>query len=271
MEGERLIRKYREGFAIGENPITLERDALDSVGLDFAIHRLRPGARVEEATSKETVWLLMQGEAKVEFLGQARAVRRASLFDEPPTALHVSAGALLAIESLAESEWAVARTSNDRAFQPRLFLPEMLTPEYRGKGLAQDMSLRNVRLVFDWKERPESNLVVGEVINYPGRWSSYPPHHHAQPELYHYRFTEAHGYGHAELGEQVFKVRQFDTIKIMGGEDHAQVSAPGYGMYYLWIVRHLNGNPYRGFEFVPEHRWLLDPKNQGWRPKDGDD
>jgi 5-deoxy-glucuronate isomerase len=132
------------------------------------------------------------------------------------------------------------------------------------------MSLRNVRLIFDWRERPESNLVVGEVVNYPGRWSSYPPHHHAQPELYHYRFTEPQGYGHAELGERVFKVRQNDTIKIMGGESHSQVSAPGYGMYYLWIIRHLEGRPYRGFEFLPEHRWLLSPDEQGWRPRDGE-
>jgi 5-deoxy-glucuronate isomerase len=55
-------------------------------------------------------------------------------------------------------------------------------------------------------------------------------------------------------------------VVIRGGEDHAQVSAPGYGMYYLWVVRHLPGNPYKGFEFTEEHKWLLDAKNQGWLP-----
>ncbi len=44
------------------------------------------------------------------------------------------------------------------------------------------------------------------------------------------------------------------------GLDHAQVSAPGYGMYYLWMIRHLPGNPYTGFTFAPEHTWTLDPK-----------
>lgn len=271
MGGERLIRRYREGFALGESPITREDEPIDSVGLDFSIHRLRAGERFEERSNKECVWVLMNGDAKVSFAGAEHRARRASLFDEPPTTLSLSLGTSVAIDSLTETEWAVARVGNEASFAPRLFPSETVKPEYRGKGLVQDMSLRNVRLVFDWSERPESKLVVGEVVGYPGRWSSYPPHHHAQPELYHYRFTEPQGYGHAELGEQVFKVRQYDTIKIMGGEDHSQVSAPGYGMYYLWIVRHLDDRPYRGFEFAPEHEWLLDPKNQGWRPSDGDD
>lgn len=267
---ERLIRRHRDGFAMGETLIVREDDSVDPVAFDFGIRRLRAGERVEESSPKESVWVLLRGEAEVALEGASHPVRRGSLFDEPPSAAHVSAGTDVAIESRGETEWAVARVANERAFDPRLFLPETLTPELRGKGLAQDMSVRSVRLIFDLRERPESKLVVGEVVNYPGRWSSYPPHHHAQPELYHYRFTEPQGYGHAELDDRVFKVRQHDTIKIMGGEDHAQVSAPGYGMYYLWIVRHLDGDPYRGFEFAPEHQWLLNPESQGWRPADDD-
>jgi 5-deoxy-glucuronate isomerase len=100
---------------------------------------------------------------------------------------------------------------------------------------------------------------LGEVINSPGKWSSYPPHHHLQPEFYHYRFTLPQGYGHAELGDDILKIRHGDTVEIPGGLDHAQVSAPGYGMYYLWVVRHLPKQPYTGFEFTREHEWVLDP------------
>ena len=130
----------------------------------------------------------------------------------------------------------------------------------------QNAGLRNVRLVFDLSNRPDSNLVVGEVISFPGRWSSYPPHHHDQPEIYHYRFTEPPGYGHGENGEDVYKLRHGDTLFIEPGKDHAQVSAPGYGMYYLWFIRHLPGNPYTGFTFAAEHEWTLDPQKQGWSP-----
>ena len=59
--------------------------------------------------------------------------------------------------------------------------------------------------------------MLGEVVTLPGGWSSYPPHHHPQPEIYHYRFTHPQGFGHAELGDDVFKVRHYDTIRILAG------------------------------------------------------
>ena len=38
-------------------------------------------------------------------------------------------------------------------------------------------------------------MVLGEVLNLPGKWSSYPPHHHPQPEVYFYRFDYPDGFG----------------------------------------------------------------------------
>lgn len=238
-----------------------------SAAMDFIIVSLQAGEVVEEAHAKESAWVLLAGGARLEFAGQSSVVHRSSLFEEPPTTLNAAAGTGIRISAQQSgAEFAVVRTSNDRQFAARLFLPVEITPEYRGAGLVQDACLRNVRLIFDRNSRPESNLVLGEVVNYPGRWSSYPPHHHAQPEIYHYRFTHANGYGHAEVGDDVLKVRDGDTVFIPPGLDHAQVSAPGYGMYYLWFIRHLPGNPYTGFTFAAEHEWALDQAQQGWIP-----
>lgn len=234
--------------------------------MDFEICRLRRGERRREATRKETLWVLLQGEARVTVGGQTADVARASVFDEGPYALHCGAGESLEVASTSASEWAVVRTTNPRPLGARLYRNDEFASEDRGAGLAQGACRRLVRTIFDYSTRPESALVAGEVVNFPGRWSTYPPHHHAQPEIYHYRFTLPQGYGHAELGDQVFKVHHGDTIKIPGGLDHAQVSAPGYGMYYLWVIRHLPRRPYKGFTFTPAHTWLLDPKNQGWQP-----
>jgi 5-deoxy-glucuronate isomerase len=272
-EIETLIRAHREGFAPGHTPITYEGES-DVAGVDFGILVQSADAILDEKVTKETVWVLLDGAAHVVYESpdgdQHRDVARTSLFDEAPATLHVAAGTRARIEPRSQRvEWAVVRVTNDRAFAPRLFAPEDVAPEYRGDGLAQGTCLRNVRLIFDRNARPESNLVIGEVVNYPGRWSSYPPHHHAQPEIYHYRFTSPQGYGHGEVGESVYKVRHHDTLRIPGGYDHAQAAAPGYGMYYLWIVRHLDGDPYAGFEFAPEHAWLLDPHATIWTPKDG--
>jgi 5-deoxy-glucuronate isomerase len=143
----------------------------------------------------------------------------------------------------------------------------MAENEHRGRGLLDDTAYRLVRTIFDCRNRPEAVLVLGEVVSFPGRWSSYPPHHHPQPEIYHYRFTEPQGYGHAELGDEVLKIRHGDTLKILDRKDHAQVAAPGYGMYYVWVIRHLPGEPYQTPEFTEEHRWLLQADAPVWRKR----
>jgi 5-deoxy-glucuronate isomerase len=258
-----LDTRFRSGFPEGHSAITREGETGGDTGVDFGIWR---GKELDESHAKESVWLLLDGDVEIEWPEGRAALSRRSLFDEAPSALHVPGGSKVRITSPRGSEWAVARASNERRFAARLFRPADVPAEYRGKGLVQEASLRNVRLVFDYTIRPESNLVIGEVVNYPGRWSSYPPHHHPQPEIYHYRFTHPQGYGHSELGEQVLKVRGGDTVRILDGVSHAQVSAPGYAMYYIWIVRHLEGNPYKGFHYTPEHEWVLDARQQGWRP-----
>ena len=267
-----LLSASPSGFPSGFTRVTDASDsppAVPDLKIDFALFKPRAGEVFTETHLNESVWVLLHGAAELEFSGQRTTVRRTSLFDEPPSVLHLGPDTPVTARPLvADTEWAVVRTPNERRFAPRLYLPADLKPEYRGAGLVQNACLRNVRLIFDRTTRPESNLVLGEVVNYPGRWSSYPPHHHDQPEIYHYRFTAPNGYGHAELGEEVVKVRHGDTVVIPPGRDHAQVSAPGYGMYYLWMIRHLPGNPYTGFTFAKEHMWTLDALQQGWRPAD---
>jgi 5-deoxy-glucuronate isomerase len=245
--------------------ITTEADA----GFDFGLRLQTEGGRLEETLVKEEAWILLEGKARIEWDGGKSAiVSRASVFDEEPATFHAAKGARFTATALSPKvEWAVCRATNEASFASELFLPESVSREFRGDGLVQGACLRNVRQIFDHKNRPDSKLVLGEVINLPGRWSSYPPHHHAQPELYYYRFTLPQGYGHAECGETVYKIRSGDALLIPGGNDHSQVAAPGYGMYYLWVVKHLPGNPYRGFEFTEDHRWLLNPEQQGWEPK----
>ena len=113
----------------------------------------------------------------------------------------------------------------------------------------------------------DSNLVLGEVIDFPGKWSSYPPHHHPQPEIYFYKFLPENGFGHAELGEDVYKVRNNDAILIHENLTHPQVAAPGYAMYYIWVIRHLENNQYVNPIFVPEHAWVMEKDAAIWPGK----
>jgi 5-deoxy-glucuronate isomerase len=266
-----LLRAPRTGFSFGYNPVAIEGSAANRSGfdarMDFGILRLRRGESFCTTTTKECLWVLLKGRCRVTVAGKSDRISRESLFEEGPFALHAGAGETVEISAETVAEWTVTRTANARRIGARLYRNDEVATEDRGAGLAQGACRRLVRTLFDYASRPDSNLVAGEVVNCPGRWSTYPPHHHPQPEIYHYRFTRPQGYGHSEVGENVYKVRNGDTIKIPGGLDHSQVSAPGYGMYYLWVIRHLPGRPYKGFEFTPAHQWLLDPKNQGWTPR----
>jgi 5-deoxy-glucuronate isomerase len=257
---------FPAGYNAVVRPGSRRTDAA-GMGLEFAVLRLRRGATHRETTREETVLVLLDGEIEVRLGDAVYTGQRRSLFDEGPTTFHCGRGTVLQVRAIGGSaELAVVRAENARELPVRTYTPAETATEDRGAGLAQGACRRLVRTIFDYSTRPDSALVIGEVVNFPGRWSSYPGHHHAQPEVYHYRFTLPQGYGHAEIGDAVFKVRSGDTTTIPGGLDHAQVSAPGYGMYYLWIVRHLPRRPYQGFTFTREHTWLLDPKNQGWQP-----
>jgi 5-deoxy-glucuronate isomerase len=262
-----LVSAYRSGFPLGYTAVT--HAAEDLTGISFGILKLQAGASHQVTTQAETAFLLMSGVVRLSAGGREERFRRQSLFDEGPSCLHVSAGTEIVIAAEEDSELTTYETLNRRQFEPRFYQPAHVPTEHRGKGQVGDTCYRFVRTIFDRSNAdPNAELVLGEVITMPGRWSSYPPHHHPQPEIYHYRFTMPQGYGHAELGDRVFRVRNYDTIRIPAGLDHAQCAAPGYGMYYSWVIRHLPEKPYTVPEFTAEHRWTMDPEAQFWEPKD---
>jgi 5-deoxy-glucuronate isomerase len=256
----------------GLNWITRAGESELDTGIDFGLLRLRAGESLDLTSPMEAAALLLEGTVRFRWEGGERVAERHSLFEEDPIALHVPGGSRIELVADSDAELAIFRTANDRPFEPRLFDgSNMLMSEHRAQGKLEDTSYRLVRTIFDDRNRPEANLVLGEVVPLPGRWSSTPPHHHPQTEIYHYRFAPANGYGHGELGEEVFKVRSGDTMKILAGNDHAQVAAPGCAMWYLWVIRHLPEARYSIPEVSEENRWMLEASNwsPSWRITEG--
>ncbi len=259
------IREHRRGFNDGFTEIT---STGDDTGIALSVHKFKGGERYVDTAKSETAWLLMDGRVSIEFGGEVYEFQRRSLFDDLPICLHTSAGTEVRLTIHEDSEFTVYQTANAANFSPRLYREDDVESEDRGKGQVGDTCWRVVRTIFGIDNRdPASELVLGEVITFPGRWSSYPPHHHPQPEIYHYRFNEPQGYGHGELGDSVLKVRQYDTVKILDLNDHAQCAAPGYAMYYSWVIRHLPDQPYTAPEFTEEHAWVMKSDATFWQLK----
>jgi 5-deoxy-glucuronate isomerase len=257
--------KQPGGFPTGYTPITGIGGPHPDMLLDFGILKLAPGGRYSPGSQLERAYLLLDGEIELEWEAGSRRIRRGSLFDEPPWCLHLPGGARLSLTAGAQgAELACQATANPARFPAHLYAPEECASEERGKGTLRETSTRIVRTIFDDRNAPQANLVLGEVVTFPGKWSSYPPHHHPQPEIYHYRFLPAGGFGLTAIGQRAYLLGDRDTVLIREGEVHPQAAAPGYAMYYLWVIRHLEGRRYVTPTFAPEHSWTLNPEAKIW-------
>jgi 5-deoxy-glucuronate isomerase len=217
--------------------------------------------------TKEMAILLLEGKLKISWSGKEKLIERKSVFDEDPWCLHVSKETEVTVEVLEESEVIVQCTENANKFEEKLYSPQDCQSDIFGEGVWHDTARRVVRTVFDYRNAPYSNMVMGEVITYPGKWSSYPPHHHPQPEVYYYKFNKPQGFGLCLVGEDAYKIKDHNFVTIKGGLVHPQTAAPGYAMYYCWMIRHLKNNPWTDRIDDPNHTWLWDKNVKIWPDK----
>lgn len=270
-------------FGLGETRIVsmdeLPWDDPACAKMDFSILRLAESQSFTISEDQEKAILLMKGDVVVSWKDEGvedastAQVRRGSLFDENPWCMDAPATTQITIRAeQGDAELAIMRTRNDDPFPMKVYTPEECMTEKRGEGTMRDTSTRLVRTIFDRSNAPaQSKFVLGEVITFPGKWSSYPPHSHPQPEIYHYRFLPEKGFGFATLGDDVVKVMHGDTTTIFNVV-HPQVAAPGYAMWYLWVIRHLDDAPYGPESGTPvfdsEHKWVMDKDSEAkiWPP-----
>lgn len=268
MRREELIISAPKPLDKGYNEITAMDGIASDMMMDFGIYYMDKGMEIVNEDNLERAYLLMKGKVAYQWEEKEQEAERTSVFEENPWCLHVPPKTKVVIKALASgTEIAEQKTNNDKTFQVKLYTPEECLSEQFGAGTLNETATRTVRTIFDDRNAPDANLVMGEVINHPGKYSSFPPHHHPQPEIYHYRFHPENGYGHCEIGEDVFKVKNMDTATLPGGLVHPQTTMPGYAMYYLWMIRHLEEARFAERIFVDEHKWLLDPDAKIWPNK----
>lgn len=245
----------------GEQLLTTYEGEYSAMMMDIRVYRLAPGeARDFCCPGEEMAVLLLQGAVSYQWEGRSEQASRESVFTEGPWCLHVCGGVAVSVKAQAESKILVQRTHNDRAFPSRLYRPEDAPWGYSSKGKFGNVANRRVNTIFDHDISPESNMVLGEVLNDRGNWSGYLPHRHPQPETYYFLFDRPEGFGASFVGEQVFKSTDGSFSAIPGGELHPQAVAPGFQMYTCWMIRHLEGNPWLQTDRCEDARytWLHD-------------
>lgn len=234
--------------------------------LDFGILKLEPGSQETFQAGRERAWLLIEGTVTFRWHDRVETVTRNSCFDEAPYALHVAKDCVVTLKTDHGCEIGVQQVDNNLVFASKLYTPNDIRTDVFGSGTLDETSIRSVRTVFDGEINPRSNMVLGEVINHPGKWSSYPPHDHPQPEIYHYRFLPSQGFGVSILEDKAHVVKNGDTSLIHPNKTHSQGAAPGYAMYYIWMIPHLPNDRWLPSTryYRDEHTWLLDADATIW-------
>ena len=227
---------------------------------DIRVYRMKKGQELTFGREDgETAILLTEGTVTFAWNGNTAIGSRKNVFDQPPYCLHICKGMTAKITAEEDdSEILVQSTDNDREFEAHFYTAEECKIELMGAEQWEGTAKREVLTIFDYQNAPYSNMVIGEVITKAGRWSSYVPHSHPQSEVYYYKFDHPQGFGAAFTGDQAFKITDGTALCIPGGLTHPQAAAPGYNMYYCWMIRHLDGNPWTSRDVDPVHAWLLE-------------
>lgn len=241
----------------GYNPY-LTVEGHPATGMDVGLLVLEEGETFHGGEAgKETVCLLLEGEVLFAWDGESQQASRRNPFLDEATCLHTGPGCSFKLRGLSHCELYLQAVPQDKPFESRLYTPSDVVVQHAGnRGELHGAMRREIKTMFDYESAPWSGMVLGEVLNFPGKWSSYPPHHHPQPEVYFHRFDRLQGFG-ASFADGEVHVSRNNGLTVITHGFHSQVAAPGYAMCYVWGIRHLEGNPWRKTRIDdPEHAWL---------------
>jgi 5-deoxy-glucuronate isomerase len=214
---------------------------------------------------EETVVVLQEGKGTWSAGSERWSVARSNVFADRATALYLPPGTEATFAAESRMEAVLISTPAPAGGKPALMTPSEIERVPRGRG-SYSREVCNL-FVTDGHAR---RLMVGETINPPGNWSSYPPHKHdgrdGEPrleEVYYFRLDPAHGFGQQMLytadGESVtHAVRDGDAVLLPYGY-HPVSAPPGYRLYYLWGMA---GDERKlALHEDPAHRWIHDLQN----------
>jgi 5-deoxy-glucuronate isomerase len=238
--------------------------------LRFGIIKLQAGqTHTTKTEGYEAVGVILTGTASISVEGERweHLGGRTSVFEGNPTSVYIPAFSDYTIEAETDVEIALCIAVTEEKLNPFVVSPDEVQVAQRGEKNWK----RTIRDILTTSgEGRVSTIVVGETINDPGHWSSYPPHKHDgefapdEPnfeEIYHYRVEPEGGFGvqlhytKSQDIDEAHTVRNGDTYVIERGY-HPMAAAGEHSLYYLWVMAGDTGrklNPY----IDPDFTWLL--------------
>ncbi|MGN0979548.1 MAG: 5-deoxy-glucuronate isomerase [Candidatus Avoscillospira sp.] len=226
--------------------------------MDVGLLVLEPGDvwTCREA-EKETALLLFSGHVTYAWNGNTVVAVRPDCFRYEAYCLLAPRGTEITLTAREHSEIYVQKTVNSTDYEAVMYTPETVHVQHAGaNGELLGCMRREIKTFFDHDNAPFSNMVLGEVLNFPGKWSSYPPHHHPQPEVYFFRFDHPQGFGAGFANGEIYQTGH-NGLAVINHGFHSQTAAPGYAMCYAWGIRHLDGDPWLKTRIDDEeHKWL---------------
>lgn len=245
-------------FIEGRQNLTTLDGQFKEMLMNVDVYNMKAG---EEKTfllgTEELAILLMHGAVTFICDGKSHDASRSDLWADRASLIHVSRNIEVKVFAREDSDILVQSTMNENAFPSIFYKPSDIGISTFGQNLCGGTAVRDVATIFDYSNAPYSNMVIGESFTHQGSWSSYIPHSHPQPEVYYYKFDKPQGFGACFIGDEAFKIKDCSFSAITGGLTHPQVSAPGYKMYIVWMIRHLPGNPWTTRLDAPEHLWMV--------------
>lgn len=234
---------------------------------EFGILKLKKNQYFTEKSSDSEIGLvLLSGKCRIkikkEEKDQDEILERKGVFEEKASGAYVSAGDFYEIFTFEDCMFAKAKVRSDIKKKSKIITPK-------------DVNLRTVgkenykRYVYDVLvgQIEGCHILMGETINPPGNWSSYPPHKHDKrnppveyklEEIYFFKIQPEQGFGiqriYGRNFDKIFTLKN-NTLVIIPKGYHPVVAAPGYSLYYLWV---LGGEKRILKPFTdPQHSWIL--------------
>jgi len=247
-------------------------DQTAHINLDLA--DLAAAETLELPAEGETAAVVLSGRVDATADGAALGIAggRASVFEGPGDTVYAPPGTALSLQALEGDpvQLAVANVPAP-ATGPAADVPpaRIIRPDdQRIAEVGEGNWSRTVRTILG-PEHAAVRLLLGETINPPGNWSSYPPHRHDRhdpprevnlEEVYLFKVDPPEGFGvqiryelDGDQAEEAFLVRNDDIATIRSGF-HPVVAASGYALYYLWVMAGEGREPMPFLD--PAHAWV---------------